>query len=255
MFPTFLKLGPLTIRTYGLMVAIGLFVALQYLLYSAKKKNIPENRVLDMVLYAVVAGLVGARLAYVLFTLPYYAQHPIEIFKIWEGGLVYYGGFIAGALAVIGYVRVHRDMRLWVLADLLAPALALGHVFGRIGCFFAGCCYGAPTHLPWAVTFCNPESLAPAGIARHPTQLYEAFGNLVIFGLLDRYNRSKHREGDTFAAYLILYGLLRFNVELLRADERGVFLLGLSPGQGVSLVAIAIGVVLLVIWRKSETTI
>lgn len=253
MLPTLLHIGPFTIRTYGLFVAIGIFAGLRYMLYAAKKNNIPGNKVLDLVLYAVAAGIIGARLAYVLTSLPYYAQHPVEIFKLWEGGLVYYGGFIAGAIAVVAYVFSHRELRLWRLADIVAPALALGHVFGRIGCFFAGCCYGAQCTLPWAVTFSNPESFAPAGVSRHPTQLYEAFGNLVIFILLDRYNRSTHREGLAFAVYLVFYGVLRFCVEFLRADERGAFVLGMSPGQAISIIAMAAGIVIFIARRKNET--
>ncbi|MHB9156376.1 MAG: prolipoprotein diacylglyceryl transferase [Endomicrobiales bacterium] len=255
MFPTLIQIGPLTIRTYGLMVAIGLFVGLRYLLSQAKARNIPENRILDIVLYSIVAGLAGARLTYVLFNWQYYARNLGEIFRIWEGGLVYYGGFAAGAVAVIVYRHFHRETSLLVLADILAPAMALGHVFGRLGCFFAGCCYGAPSQLPWAVTFRNAESLAPLGVALHPAQLYEAFGNLVIFFLLAGYNRSPHREGNTFSAYLFLYGLLRFSVEFLRADDRGGTLLGFSPGQMISAAAVAAALLLMLFRKKNENNL
>jgi phosphatidylglycerol:prolipoprotein diacylglycerol transferase len=246
MFPTLIKIGPLTIRTYGFFVAVGIFVAIQYLIRRGKAKGISEAAITDLSLYAIVAGLVGARITYVLQNLSYYARHFSEVFKIWEGGLVFYGGFIAGTLAVVVYLRYHRDIRLGTLADIVAPALALGHFFGRLGCFFAGCCYGAPSHLPWAVTFCNAETLAPRGVPLHPTQLYEAVGSLAIFFLLDWYNRSRHQEGFAFLAYLFFYGFLRFLVEFLRADERGAFILGFSPSQVLSLVLMAAALILFV---------
>lgn len=241
MFPTLLHIGPFTIRTYGLFVAVGFFFGLQYLLRRAARNAVPEKNMLDMTLYAVVAGLLGARLTYVLQNWGFYRAHPADIFRLWEGGLVFFGGFIAGAAAAVWYVRAHRGLRLGMIADMTAPALALGHMFGRLGCFFAGCCYGLPASLPWAVTFCNPESIAPTGIPRHPTQLYEAAANLGLFLFLERFRRRPHREGSVFSVYLVLYGVIRFLIEFLRGDDRGRFIAGLSPSQLVSLLIVAGG--------------
>ncbi len=240
MFPVLLQLGPFTLRTYGLMVALGFFVGLKYLLARARERGIAENHVLDAVLYTVVAGLAGARLMYVIVNWPVYAGHPGDIFKLWEGGLVFYGGFTAGTLAVLSYVSFHRDIPLWRFGDLIAPAVALGHFFGRLGCFFAGCCYGSASHLPWAVKYGNPLCFAPLGVPLHPVQLYEAFANLAVFFVLDRYNRRDHPEGRAFALYLFLYGAIRFAAEFLRGDERGGFAAGMSPGQLISLAAIPV---------------
>lgn len=251
MFPTLFKIGPLTLRTYGLLVAVGFFVALQYLLRRARRGGMAENRLLDLVLYSVVAGLLGARIAYVIFNWSFYATRLSDIFKLWEGGLVFYGGFIAAAVTVIVYVRAHKELRLWSVADFLAPAIAIGHFFGRLGCFAAGCCYGMPTHLPWGVTYFNSQALAPLGIALHPAQLYEAAGNLALFFVLDRYDRRRHPEGYTFALYLMLYGIIRFSVEFLRGDDRGGFVTGLSPSQVTSLIAIVIAGVIFS-WRKGK---
>jgi phosphatidylglycerol:prolipoprotein diacylglycerol transferase len=251
MFPILLKLGPVTIRTYGLLVAVGFFVALQYLLRRAGRFSIPENRLLDLVLYVIVAGLVGARIAYVLFNWSFYSHRLFDVFKVWEGGLVFYGGFIAAVITVILYAARHKDLRLWTVGDLFAPALALGHAFGRLGCFFAGCCYGLPTHLPWGVQYCSTEALAPLGVSLHPTQLYEAAGNLAIFFALDLYNRRRHPEGYAFASYLMLYAALRFCVEFLRGDERGAFFAGLSPSQVGSLL-VAVAAVTIFVWRKDK---
>jgi phosphatidylglycerol:prolipoprotein diacylglycerol transferase len=251
MFPTIIKLGPIAIRTYGLLVAVGLFAGLQYILKRRQKDGITEEQIFDLILYVIVAGLVGARITYVLFNWSFYAQHLGEIFKVWEGGLVYYGGLISGALMVLGYVRLHPGIKLWPLADVIAPALALGHFFGRLGCFFAGCCYGLPCNLPWAVRFTNNDSFAPLNISLHPTQLYEAIGNISIFIILDRLYGKRHVDGTVFTVYLFLYGLMRFMIEFLRGDERGAFFFHFSPSQVFSLCLIAVSVIIL--WFRRET--
>jgi phosphatidylglycerol:prolipoprotein diacylglycerol transferase len=243
MYPTLFKLGPLTIKTYGLLVALGMFAALQYILSKSKKANISPERVMDLVLYIIVAGLIGGRLAYVLLNFGYYSQNFLEVFKVWEGGMVFYGGLVLGALAGIIYVRRHSSLKLPQLADIFAPGIALAHVFGRLGCFFAGCCYGKLCELPWAVKFTNAQSLAPTGVRLHPTQLYEAAGNLTIFIFLNWYNKFNHRAGKTFWVYLFLYSMLRFHVEFLRGDDRGGFLLGMSPGQVISFMVIFVSII------------
>lgn len=251
MFPTVIKLGPFAVRSYGLMVAIGLFAALQYLLVKSRQKGLSENKITDMVLYTIVAGLIGARIAYVLTNFRFYFNNPSDIFKIWEGGLVFYGGFLAGLLALAVFVRMNPKLDFWELGDILAPAVSLGHAFGRVGCLLAGCCYGKPSELPWAVKFTNPESLAPLGVCLHPTQIYESLGAVAIFAALDRFNTKPHKKGQTVFAYLFLYGLLRFLVEFLRGDDRGAQLLSLSQGQMISLIIIAASAWLF--FKKNET--
>ena len=239
MFPTIIKIGPIAVRSYGLMVAIGLFLGLQYLVSMAKTKNISQEKIMDVVLYTIVAGLIGARAAYVLTNFGFYSHNLSDIFKIWEGGLVYYGGLIAGLAAVIIFVRLNPKIDFWDLSDIMAPALSLGHVFGRIGCLLAGCCYGKPTALPWAVRFTNPESLAPTGVCLHPTQIYEVLSNLMIFLALDRFNRTGHKKGQTIFAYVFLYGIMRFIMEFFRGDDRGSQFFALSQGQVISAVIVA----------------
>jgi len=241
MFPTIIELGPLTIRTYGLMVAAGLFVALKYILAQCQKRNITEEIATDMVLYAMVSGLIGARITYVLTNLNYYLLNPADIFRIWEGGLVFHGGFIAGLIAVIIYTRINKAIDIWQIADISAPALSLGHAFGRLGCLSAGCCYGAHSDLPWAIRFSNKACLAPTGVYLHPTQLYELFGNLVIFVVLHMLLGKARIKGIVVSVYLFLYGILRFSVEFFRGDERGAMIAGLSHAQVFSIVMIIAG--------------
>jgi phosphatidylglycerol:prolipoprotein diacylglycerol transferase len=245
MYPELLHIGPLTIRTYGVMVALGLFAALRYIAWQGRRENISEDSVMDLGLYIIVAGLLGARIAYVAQNWQYYSANISAVFKIWEGGLVFYGGFIAGTIAALIYLRAHREINLWVFGDIIAPALALAHFFGRIGCFFAGCCYGSACHLPWAVKFTNAQSLAPLNVALHPVQLYESAGNLLIFIFLDWYNRHRHKTGFALGAYLVLYALLRFHMEFLRSDDRGGVWFGLSPSQLVALFSLVAGALIL----------
>lgn len=245
MFPILFKIGRLTIHTYGVMIALGLAVSMRYLVLRARKAGIADNTAMDIVLYGVLAGIAGARITYILLNLSFYIGHPLDIVKIWEGGLVFYGGFITGAAAIIVYIRRNKPLRVLHVADLMAPSIALAHFFGRLGCFFAGCCYGGPLSLPWAVCFRNPSSLAPLGIDVHPVQLYEAAGNLAIFVFLDRYSNRKHVEGFVFGIYLILYAVLRFVIEFFRGDERGQFLSGFSPSQIMSIIILIAGAVIL----------
>lgn len=245
MFPTLFKLGSITIHTYGLMLAIGFFVALQYILVKSEQRNFPQSRIFDLVLYTSIAGLIGARLTYIATNWGFYSGRVLDVFKIWEGGMVFYGGFIAGIITAALYLKAHRELPFWKVSDVLAPAIALGHFFGRIGCLSAGCCYGKPCDLPWAVTFTASESLGPLNIALHPTQAYEAFGNLSIFFILVALDMRNRISGKIFGMYLVFYAILRFIVEFLRGDDRGAYLLGFSQSQIFSLIIFVVGIIIL----------
>ena len=160
---------------------------------------------------------------------------------MWEGGLVFYGGFLLAALVGVIFTR-YRGYAVDEIADCLAPALALGQGIGRWGCFFAGCCYGKPTPLPWGVRFKDPASLAPLGVQLHPVQLYESAGDLLIAALLwlMLQRRKDDAHGEIFWLYVLLYGILRFAMETLRGDDRGPVYGGLAPSQIIALVAILI---------------
>jgi phosphatidylglycerol---prolipoprotein diacylglyceryl transferase len=252
MFPTLFKIGGFAVHTYGALIALGVFLAAKYVLQSSKKTKLSEGQLLDLILYTVIAGIIGARLTYVAANLSYYLAQPVEIFKIWEGGLVFYGGFAAGAVTFLIYANVKAKGRVWKIMDVFAPALALSHFFGRLGCFFAGCCYGTSSVFPWAVRFTEQDCLAPLNVSLHPTQLYEAFGNFVIFLILDRYNKLNHARGQAFILYLMLYGGLRFVTEFFRGDARQGFYFGLSFAQAASICLILLAVILSFVRPKNE---
>jgi phosphatidylglycerol---prolipoprotein diacylglyceryl transferase len=252
MFPTLFRIGGLTIHTYGVLIAIGIFLSSGYVLKSYKKTKLSEGQLLDLVLYTVIAGIIGARITYVAANWSYYFANPGEIFKLWEGGLVFYGGFVSGAAVFLIYANIKARGRVWTVADVFAPALALSHFFGRLGCFFAGCCYGSASALPWSVKFAKPDCLAPLNVSLHPTQLYEALGNLLIFIVLDRYNKLNHRQGQAFILYLASYGALRFIIEFFRGDPRQRLFLGLADAQVVSVCLILLAVVLSIFRPKND---
>ena len=222
MYPELFSIGKFTIYTYGVFVALGFFVGMQYIVKHSKN-IINKQQVYDFLFYMILVGIIGARLFYVCLDLSYYLSHPLEIIQVWKGGLVYYGGFIAVLVLTFFYFK-NKKINVLKLMDVFAPALALGHLFGRIGCFFSGCCYGKNTDCFLAIS------------QKHPTQLYEALGNLIIFFILHNFLKKSHRDGYVFVLYMLLYSILRFGVEFFRGDDRGIFVFGLSPAQNISII-------------------
>jgi phosphatidylglycerol:prolipoprotein diacylglycerol transferase len=210
----------LTVYSYGAILAFGFVVGMVLILLKARKQGIPLDRMIELFCLSIFSALVGARGFHVLLDLAPYVENPLRILKVWEGGLVFYGGLILAIGAGLVYMRGYR-LPIWKVADLFAPAIALGLFFARIGCFMAGCCFGKETSLPWGVRFSDPDSLAPLHLSLHPTQLYEAAGGFVLFLLLAWMERRKSFDGQTFWLFLLLYSILRFFIECLRDDPRG----------------------------------
>jgi phosphatidylglycerol:prolipoprotein diacylglycerol transferase len=251
MFPILFEIGPLTIRTYGLMIALGFTLAILLAFYRAEGYGINREVVLDLGFYVILAAIIGSRLFYVLQFPGYYLAHPWRILKIWEGGLVFYGGLIGAVAVSVVYLKA-KGIPFLKMADLASPSIPLGHTFGRLGCFSAGCCYGLPWEGFCAVTFTDPNSLAPADIHMHPVQLYSAGANFAIFLLLLFLDRRRKFTGQIFLTYLVLYPAARFTLETFRGDDRGLIPgTFLTPAQGVSLLTLAVALpCLLWFWRK-----
>jgi phosphatidylglycerol---prolipoprotein diacylglyceryl transferase len=241
MHPILIQLDGLTVYAYGSILALGFMAGMVLILLKARKERVPLERVIDLFCVVIVSALIGARGFYVLLNLPVFREDPSRIFKVWEGGLVFYGGFLFAVLAAIGYMRGYR-LPLWRMADLFTPSIALGLFFARIGCFMAGCCYGKETTLPWGVTFTDPLSLARLHLPLHPTQLYEAGSGLVLFFFLIRMEKRKSHDGQVFWLFILLYSIVRFLIEIVRDDPRGFLpgtFLSTSQAIGIFLVILA----------------
>ena len=222
MYPDLFSIGPLTIHTYGFFVAIAFIVALFVAIIIGKGQGIKPQQVMDMGLVIILCAVIGSRLMYAAMTFSYFRNHPIDIFKIWQGGLVFSGGLIAVILAMTWYLKRH-DLSFWKTGDLWAPSVAIGQCIGRIGCFMAGCCYGRPTDIKWGVVFTHPNSLAfPLNVPLHPTQLYSSLSGLIIFVVLMILHVRKKFEGQVFLWFIILHSTARLLIERFRGDDRGL---------------------------------
>lgn len=213
MRPILFAVGPFQIYAFGAMVALGVLVSLSLMPRLAARLGFPsKNDIYDLVIVTIAAGFAGGRLVYVLKYADYYATHPLEVFSVWQGGLIYYGG-VAGALTGLYFWTRFKKLPFLKTLDFLFPFLALTQTFGRIGCFLTGCCYGKPCSLPWAVFFADQEE------ALHPTQLYEAAFTFGLFVFLRARLLRSHRDGQIAAEYLFLYALGRFIIEYFRGDN------------------------------------
>ena len=255
MYPELFHLSFL--HTYGVLVAIAFLTALWLAGRLAMRAGLNADAVTNLGAYCGLSAIAGAKVMMFLVDIPYYTQHPGEIFSMatLQAGGVFYGGLIAALGVSIWYIRQAR-LPAWRTADVFAPAIALGHGIGRLGCFSAGCCWGIECDRTWAVTFTNPVAHdlvgVPLHVALHPTQLYEAFAEFVIFGLLYRLIRAPHRDGAVIASYLMLYSTLRFVVEFYRVHEQGNLLGGpLDTSQWISAGLFSLGALSLYLRRSS----
>ena len=246
MHPILLNIGHITLYTYGLFLALGFIIAIWFSKRNAAFFNIKAEDISDLFFFILVSAIIGARLLYVGINFETFKANPLEAFKIWNGGLVFFGGFIAATLTSLVFLK-QRGLPILKIGDVVAPGIALGHAVGRLGCFFAGCCYGKTCDLPFAITFSHPQSLAPLGTPLHPTQLYMVGSNLILFFILLAFQKRKRFNGMIFLAYIMLYSTFRAGIEYFRGDFRGDFFfefLSLSQGIGLSVSLIALVVMI-----------
>jgi phosphatidylglycerol:prolipoprotein diacylglycerol transferase len=214
------------LHTYGVLVALAFLAGLWMAGRLGKEAGLNVEAVTNLGIYCAIAAIVGAKLMMFLVDLPYYLRHPGEFFSFstLQAGGVFYGGLL-GALAIGWWYMRKTRLPAWTTADVFAPAIALGHGIGRLGCFAAGCCWGVACDRPWAVTFTSPTAHELVGVPLnqplHPTQLYEAFAEFLIFGILYWRIRRPHARGAIIGLYLLLYSTVRFLVEFFRNHEQG----------------------------------
>jgi phosphatidylglycerol:prolipoprotein diacylglycerol transferase len=214
-------IGPLSLHTYGMLLALAFVAGLWVASLQARRAGMDPAVVTDMAVYVLIAGLIGAKLALLFIEWSYYSENPQEIFSILQSGGVFYGGLL-GAIPVAWWYTRRHNLDPWATADVLAPGLVLGQAVGRLGCFAAGCCYGRPTSVPWAITFRNPLAArivgTPLDVPLHPTQLYEAAATLLIFFVLLWLSRHQRFRGQIVLTYVLLYSIARFVIEFYRGD-------------------------------------
>jgi len=244
MYPELLKIGSVTIYTYGFMLAVGVIIGYYVSLRASKYRNIPKEYINNLIGPMVISGLAGARLFYVVISIDRYISNPLQILMFWQGGLVFWGGIIGGFLWVL-YQSHKFGFSLLSTADVLTPGIAAGHAMGRIGCFFAGCCYGRPAVGFPGVVFRDPGALCPTGIALHPTQLYSAAFLIILSAVLYKILKINTRNGFIFGAYLAFYGVFRILIEFLRGDYRGPLIIGFTPTQWIAAAALFAGLYIL----------
>src|SRR6188472_1683966 len=250
MHPILFEIAGFPVYTYGLLLAAAYLVGLQFALVRGRARGLDPNRIMDLGIWIIISALVGAKLLLLIVDHDKFSLTAAGIMDLVRSAGVFYGGLIAAVGVALGYLWRYR-MPMWTVTDVFAPGIALGHVIGRLGCFFAGCCFGRPTDVPWAITFHSPYAQqnvgTPLNVPLHPTQLYEAGAELLILLLLiATERRGRTFPGRTFWAYMFLYGVSRFIIEFYRGDPRGT--VGMfSTSQFVSLIVVPLSIVMLVV--------
>jgi phosphatidylglycerol:prolipoprotein diacylglycerol transferase len=254
MLPRLIDLGFFSIPTYGVLLVTGIALGIWTAGRRATAAGLPGEKVADLAFWVVLWGLVGAK-ALLIVTAPSYLTSLANLWWLLRSGGVFYGGLIGAIVAAYVLLRRYR-IPFMPAADVLAPSVALGHFFGRLGCFSAGCCYGAICHEPWGVVFTNPLahsiSGTPLGVPLHPTQLYEAALNIANYGFLAWLYRRRPRTGAVIASYLMVYGVGRFVIEFFRGDEDRGFVLGgaLSTSQAIAIGMVLLGAAILLVYPR-----
>ena len=262
MYPELFRIADFPITSYGLWLALGMLLALFAASRLGARDGLPRESIYDIGLWTLIGGLLGSKILMLL------VEDNVNVFSLdfLRSGGVYYGGFLGGFIALVLLIRFYK-LPFWKVADAFAPGVALGQAFGRQGCFAAGCCWGKHTDLPWGVHF-TPAGHEYTGVPiygpdgsdlyLHPTQLYESFFMLLVFGFLVYLHRKKKFDGQILIAYAIIYSIFRFSIEFVRDDPRGdllglTTLTGLSTSQLLSVV-VAAGAIIFMIMRLRKAS-
>ena len=241
MYPILLELGGFQLRTYGVVVALSFLLALWLSAREAKRKGVDPALIQDFAFYALIGGIAGARIYFIVFSDPaYFLDRPWEILAVWHGGLGIIGALFGGLLTALWYCRKH-NLPFWRLADVLAPGIILGQTVGILACIATGDSYGRPTDLTWAITYTDPRAMAPRNVPLHPVEFYEMAAYFLVFLLVWNIRRKSKVEGSVFMTYLAGYGAARLLVEFFRGNP-AIFAWGIPAAQvfGVALLLVSI---------------
>jgi len=241
MYPVLIQLGTFELRSYGIIVALSFFLGLWLSTKEAKRRGLDPGLIQDFALYALVGGIIGARIYFVLFSNPaYFLQKPWEIVAIWHGGIGIIGALLGGLVTALWYCR-RKKLSFWRFADTLAPGVALGQAAGVIACLLNGDSYGKPTDLAWAITYTDPRAMAPLNVPLHPVEIYEMAIYLLVFLIVWQTRKKYQTNGFAFLTYLAGYGAARVSVEFFRGSP-AIFAWDIPAAQvfGVALILISI---------------
>ena len=237
------EVGPLTLHTYGVLLALAFLAGLWAAGWQARKAGMNAGAIADMAVYVLIAGLVGAKLLLLAVEWNHYSRNPRELFSLVQSGGVFYGGLILAFPVAWWYARRH-GLSGWTTADVLAPAVVLGQAVGRLGCLAAGCCHGRPADVPWAITFRDEYAArvvgTPLNVPLHPTQLYESLACFAIFFVLVAVAARKKFHGQVALLYVALYAVARFVIEFYRGDSARGFMFdgALSTSQFIAILMV-----------------
>ena len=275
MHPTIISLGPIAIRSYGLMLAIGFMTGIMFAAWRARKWGENPDHIYNLAVYIVISALLGARIYYIVTHYIEFSEPGLAGFSRFFGefrnmfwpigadgqvginGLVLYGGIISATLTTVAYLKLH-GLKIARYLDIMGPSLGLGEFFTRIGCFLNGCCFGKPTESAFGVVFPFDSAAGSyyPGLHIHPAQLYNSLGGLAIFGLLLLLERWRKFDGFTAAMYFLLYAVVRFTTDFTRHYEQKLTYYGLSHNQWLSVaIFICAAAVLVYLSRRSKTTL
>jgi phosphatidylglycerol---prolipoprotein diacylglyceryl transferase len=241
-------IGPLTLHSYGFLLAVAFLAGLFVVSSQAKRARMDSTRLTDMAVWLLIAGLLGAKLLLVALDWRFYFRNTRELWSIFQSGGVFYGGLLAGIAVAVFFARRYK-LPGWATADVLAPGVVIGQAIGRLGCFAAGCCFGKPASVPWAVTFTDAYAArqvgTPMDTALHPTQIYESLACFLIFFFLLWLAPRKSFHGQVVLTYAVLYSCFRFAVEFFRGDpDRGSVFGGLVSTSQLIAILLVVGAAL-----------
>lgn len=236
MYPLLFKIGPFPVHTYGFLIACGFLVALSVLKRLAIRSKLDPEQILDLAFWCLLIGFLGARVLYIITRASFFIDNPLEIFKFWEGGLVFLGGPIVAIPFLIWTLR-RKKLDPWKVLDVLTPGLVIAHMFGRFGCLAAGCCYGKPTGTDFGIKlYSELVERHLHGTLLHPTQLYEASALFILFSVLLYVFKTKRFDGQVVLTYFLFYPIIRSVIEIFRGDLIRGFVIDdwLSTSQFIS---------------------
>jgi phosphatidylglycerol---prolipoprotein diacylglyceryl transferase len=250
--PVILKIGPVSLSWYGLMVALAVVTVVGWVAWqNSKSRLIKMDYILNLALIGIISGIVFAKVLHIIDQFGFYYHNPLKIFS--GEGLTIWGAVLGAAIGIWIYSKISHHFRFAVLGDMIAPGIILSQAVGRVGCTLNGCCYGIESHSSLAVIYTNVHSYAPLGIPVLPTQVYEIFYNLIVFGILVALKDRLKPEGSLFIVYLALYSAWRLGIDFIRVGTP--FLFGLHQAQFIGVVILAATIPIIIMrvrWKKKE---